>query len=97
LSIRPIPQIRGLDFKDVPYFYEYLNKIRQLEGFFPDRVVREPATGILRKYAYMPTPDHRYIFELGLIGTEFEKERSTLRYDEGLKAVATLNPYVENS
>ena len=29
----------GLDFKEVPYFFEYLTRIRNSEGFFPDRVV----------------------------------------------------------
>src|SRR5512137_2210169 len=31
----------GMDFKTVPYFFEYLTKIRNSEGFFPDRVVAE--------------------------------------------------------
>ena len=33
---------KGLDFKaTIPYFYEYLTKIRNSSGFFPDRVVQE--------------------------------------------------------
>ena len=44
------PEI-GLDFKTVPYFFNYLTRIRQSEGFFPDRVVRETATSKLRKFA----------------------------------------------
>ena len=33
---------RGLDFKKVPYFFDYLTRIRNSEGFFPDRIVRGP-------------------------------------------------------
>jgi len=88
------PPDSGLDFKTIPYFYDYLTRIRESDGFFPDRIVREPATGILRKYAYMPTPDHRYIFELGLNGSEFETDRSQLNYENGITAVASLNPSV---
>ena len=32
---------RGLDFKKIPYFFEYLTRIRNSEGFFPDRIVQE--------------------------------------------------------
>ena len=31
----------GQDFRKVPYFYDYLTKIRRSEGFFPDRIVRD--------------------------------------------------------
>jgi hypothetical protein len=67
----------GTDFKKIPYFYEYLTRIRNSEGFFPDRIVKEnTGTGALRKYAYMPTPDHRYVLEIGLSGY-FRYNRTT--------------------
>jgi len=50
----------------IPYFYEYLTKIWLTQGFYSDRVVQEATTGNLRKYAYMTTPDHQYVIELGL-------------------------------
>ncbi len=87
---------RNLDFRTVPYFYSYLTSIRESEGFFPDRVVIEPASGIPRKYAYMPTPDHQYIFEVGLTGRDLEDARSDLGYFERLQILASKNPYVEN-
>jgi PAS domain S-box-containing protein len=89
------PEI-GLDFKKVPYFYEYLNKIRDSEGFFPDRVVRETAGKYLRKFAYMPTPDHRYILELGYTGEALTRERGSLPYNEIIHRIATHNPNLEN-
>jgi PAS domain S-box-containing protein len=87
----------GLDFKKtVPSAYEYMEKIRLSQGFFPDRVVQEINTGEIRKYAYMPTSDHRYLLELGLPGAVFRAERNTLRYTDGIRGIAEQNPYVEN-
>ena len=37
----------GQDFKKVPYFYEYLTKIRLSEGFFADRIVREDRKSVV--------------------------------------------------
>jgi len=88
------PEI-GLDFKNVPYFYDYLTSIRNSSGFFPDRVVRETATNKLRKFAYMPTPDHRYVLELGLTGELLTKERSSLQYKEIIDRISSHNPYLE--
>ncbi len=86
----------GVDFKTIPYFYEYLTKIRMSEGFFPDRVVKEKeGNGPFRKYAYMPTPDHRYILELGLNGSAFRNERSVLNYQEIISSIAVNNPSIE--
>ena len=87
----------GVDFKKVPYFYEYLTGIRNSEGFFPDRIVKEKAgSGSLRKYAYMPTPDHRYILELGLSGSAFNKERAALDYQSIINTLAANNPSIEH-
>lgn len=57
----------GLRFRDyAPYFADYLDRIRASDGMYPDRVVSAKTTGEMKKYAYYPTPDHRYILELGL-------------------------------
>ena len=86
----------GTDFKTIPYFYEYLTRIRNQDGFFPDRVVRElKGAGKLRKFAYMPAPDHKYIFELGLSGqnVSFMNQVSD---DRGMiEHIAAVNPYIE--
>lgn len=92
------PPELGLDFKKtIPYFYEYLNDIRAKSGFFPDRVVQESATGQLRKFAYMPTPDHRYVLELGLSGEAFTSSRSRLKYTGTVAEIASYNPYIEKT
>ncbi len=87
----------GLDFKTVPYFYTYLTTIRNSEGFFPDRIVEDlKVSGDLCKFAYMPTPDHRYVLELGLINPAFSHERSTLEYKKSVDLIASANPYIES-
>jgi PAS domain S-box-containing protein len=87
---------RGLDFKKVPYFFEYLTRIRNSEGFFPDRIVQEQkGEGKLRKFAYMPTPDHRYILELGFAKSSFPSELSIIQYKKAVDLIASSNPYIE--
>jgi PAS domain S-box-containing protein len=57
----------GLNFRDfAPYFAEYLDRIRLSSGIFPDQIVSEQSSGRMKKFAYMPSPDHHYILELGL-------------------------------
>jgi PAS domain S-box-containing protein len=90
------PQELGMDFKKVPYFYAYLTKIRQAEGFFPDRIIRDQlGTGQFRKFAYMPTPDHRYILELGLSGEKFAIINQLLDDEVNIRKIVSVNPYVE--
>lgn len=87
----------GLDFQTtIPYFYNYLMEIRQSHGFYPDRVVQERATGNLRKFAYLPTLDHRYILELGLSADAFSAERSSLRYTDMIEAVRERSPFIRD-
>jgi PAS domain-containing protein len=87
----------GMDFKQVPYFYDYLTKIRMSEGFFPDRIVREKlGTGQFRKFAYYPTPDHKYILETGLAGSAFTELNLKLNEQESIKNIVSVNPYVED-
>ena len=85
----------GMDFRQVPYFYDYLTKIRMSEGFFPDRIIRDKlGAGQFRKFAYMPTPDHRYILELGLSGTTFDVINQQLDDKENIQRIVSVNPYV---
>ncbi|HZD43434.1 MAG TPA: HAMP domain-containing protein, partial [Methanomicrobiales archaeon] len=86
----------GLDFKQWDYTREYLQSILTKDGFYPDRIVRETTTGSFRKYAYMPTPDHRYIFELGLSGDLVTERHGKLQYADQILATAEQNPYLES-
>jgi HAMP domain-containing protein len=85
----------GMDFKKIPSFYAYLTKIRNSEGFFPDRIVREQmGTGKFRKFAYMPTPDHKYVLELGLAGQSFENVNNRILLNDSIDRVVAVNPYI---
>ena len=85
----------GQDFKTIPYFYDYLTKIRMSSGFFPDRVVHELlGAGQYRKYAYMPTPDHKYVLELGLEGVSLEKVSERLDDQYNISEIVSANPYI---
>ncbi len=86
----------GLDFKEIPDFYDEITRMRLGDAFSPDRVVYEPETGQVRKYAYMPTPDHRYLLEIGLIPDAFVEERNQLRSQESTQEFVTLNPYLDS-
>jgi two-component system, NarL family, sensor histidine kinase BarA len=74
------PPDQGLDFSTIPDFYDRITEIQLGGEFAADRVVAELNTGQLRKYAYMPTPDHRYLLELGLAESEFKGSRKALKY-----------------
>ncbi|RXE56498.1 histidine kinase [Methanoculleus taiwanensis] len=86
----------GFDFTTIPYFYEYITDLRQNGDFAADRIVNEISTGALRKYAYMPTPDRRYLLELGLAESEFQKYRSMLKYKDTVARVIELNPNIDS-
>ncbi len=87
---------RGLDFRENPDFYAEITRMRLGNEFSPDRVVYERATGEVRKYAYMPTPDHRYLLEIGLVPSAFVEERNRLRAQESTQEFVALNPYLES-
>lgn len=87
----------GMDFKTIPSFYQYLTRIQGQEGFFPDRIVREiGSAGKFRKYAYMPTPDHRYILELGLQGENLIMITPSADEQSTIAQITAVNPYIEN-
>lgn len=86
----------GLDFRTVPYFSDYLTTIRQSEGYFSDRVVNELTTGQLRKFAYMPSPDNRYVFEIGLTVARYDEQHSFDEYQRNTDQIVALNPFVRD-
>lgn len=94
-----VPAVLGLDFRQFPDYFQAITRIRLGDSFAADRVVRSvpsasegTVTGILRKFAYMPTPDHRYILEMGLESDAFFKERTDLSYPGIATRLLGLNP-----
>ena len=85
----------GLDFRAIyPDFSAYLDGIRNQSGFFPDRVTEDWSTRRMTKWGYMPTPDHRFILELGLSSEPFADIPMRLRYTDVVDEACRLNPYL---
>lgn len=71
---------KGLDFKQFPDFYKFITDLREGDEYSSDRISLSTQDSILRKYSYMPTPDHKYLFELGIASNQFEDEVGSLNY-----------------
>ena len=85
----------GLQFREyAPYFADYLDRIRVSDGMHPDRVVAAKTTGEMKKYAYYPTPDHRYILELGLTVETVPVASFGYLDQELIGQVERANPYL---
>ena len=87
---------QGLDFKQWPDFYDYITQLRETGGFEVDRVATETQTGILRKFAYQPTPDREYILEVGLKTTHFREELAELDITKITDELSDLDPNLES-
>ncbi|MDO9540057.1 MAG: HAMP domain-containing sensor histidine kinase [Methanocalculus sp.] len=85
-----------MDFSVYPDFFRRLTDIREGNVFVADRILPDIATGKLRKYIYHPTPDHRYILEIGYIDEEIKQMRSALRYTEVADPIRKMNPYLSS-
>ena len=98
-----VPDVLGLDLSKYADYSHSLPKMLAGESFAADRVVRSVAdanatnvTGKLRKFAFMPTPDHRYLLELGLDSGSFENERADLSYFDTSKKLEAINPNLKS-
>jgi len=94
-----VPAVLGLDFRQFPDYFQAISRIREGDSFAADRVVRSipsasegTVTGTLRKFAYMPSPDHRYLLEIGLESDAFFQERTDLSYHGIATRLLGLNP-----
>lgn len=96
------PEVRGVDFKQYEEFYRSLTRFRLSDGTATDRVVHSVTnesdtrvSGELQKYAYITTPDHRYVLEIGLQSEEFKSIREELSYQEMVSRIGITNPDIE--
>lgn len=97
-----VPSVMYLDFRNYPEFFSSVTRIREDDAFVADRIVRSVANttegtviGQLRKFAFMPVPDHRYLLEMGLLMEGFESQRSELSYVEIADRIQEMNPSIE--
>jgi len=92
------PADQGLDFSELtPEFNEYLTDIREGDEFVADtwvNSINDPSRKF--KYTYMPTPDHRYILELGFTNPLLEEGPVVLSYYSIVEEQMKLNPAIES-
>ncbi|OQW93956.1 MAG: hypothetical protein BWK79_08395 [Beggiatoa sp. IS2] len=82
----------GLDFKKWPDFFDTLTAYRQANRFISGHFALEARTGIFRKFSYFPTPDLKYLLELGLKIDEFADLMAGLDLLEITDRLRILNP-----
>lgn len=94
-----VPEVTGLDFSRYPDFFARLSEIREGDAFVADRVVRSvenlsdaSVSGRLRKFAYLPSPDHRYVLELGIQSPDFADVRSRFSFEDTARTLIAHNP-----
>ncbi len=86
----------GLDFKQWPDFFNFLTEIREKGSFQSDRMSAEVNTGDIRKFAYMPSPDRKYLFELGLTSNHFSQFMDNMDMIKISKDLVNVNPLIHN-
>ncbi|MFH0967565.1 MAG: PAS domain S-box protein, partial [Methanobacteriota archaeon] len=88
---------KGLDFKKWPEVYNDITDIRLGNSFKSDRsVLGFNANKKVRKFAYLPTPDHRYILELSTIIEEYPTERAKFSYLSVADSLLNTSPIVKS-
>lgn len=89
------PPDQGLDFKKFKNFKTLLEKRLQGNSFVTDFIELSSQTGRMMKYSYMPSPDHRYLFELSI---DVEKEFPGLNIDLSrvIRGLLEKNPEVKD-
>ncbi|OQW93495.1 MAG: hypothetical protein BWK79_10815 [Beggiatoa sp. IS2] len=82
----------GLDFKAIPDFFPIIKKYLEKGEFVNRRLASEMRTGSLRQFSYMPTPDRKYLFELGIEFNDFAEQIGELALLKISERLRTLNP-----
>lgn len=91
-------QNQTLDFNLIsPDFAQFLQNIRNTSKMYPDRITPDYYTGNLTKYAYMPTPDHKYIMELAYSMPEFGQQELRLDYHRVMNQIREINPDIDHA
>jgi two-component system sensor histidine kinase ChiS len=59
---------------------EFITNLRETKNFEVGRITPEFISGSLKKFAYLPSPDRKYVFEIGLLSNEFAEDLQHLNY-----------------
>ena len=97
-----VPDVLNLNLSQSPDYAARIPSLINGSSFAADRVVRSyPSasspyiTGTLRKFAFMPTPDHQYLLEIGVADSAFAFNRGNLSYDLISDEMDDINPYLD--
>lgn len=85
----------GIDFKNYPDYLERINKIRLDNSLVNDRLNVDVKTATLRYWAFMPSPDHKYLLELGFVPEGIQDILRELDISRVEKELKNLNPMLE--
>jgi PAS domain S-box-containing protein len=89
------PADMGLDFKKWPEVFPEITKIREGDHFQSDRaVIGFNSEKNVRKFAYLPTPDHKHLLELSIIIDDFRQERASFSYLHITEEIQKKNPSI---
>lgn len=87
----------GIDFSQYPIFYQEFTRIRQGDTFVTDRSGSGvDHTKVMRKFAYMPTPDNEYVLEMSLNMETLPDEQRIFTYDEIIPDLMDAHSLVTN-
>ncbi len=86
----------GQDLSQYEHFYSVFKRKIKTGKPWTDQITMEVATGKLRKYSYMPTPDGKYVLELGLETEEFSQHLFNLDADKVTAQIKQFNPALES-
>ena len=86
----------GLDLKKWPDVYQKLNEARQRNEYIDGGLATEARTGKIRKFSYKPTPDHKYLLELGVSFDQLDDLVGELDLVQITRRLKGLNPSLTN-
>lgn len=97
-----VPAVLTLNLSQNPDYARKIPIMINGSRFVPDRVVRSYTdahatniTGKLRKFGFYPTPDHKYLLEIGISDISFEDYQTNLSYYLISDEMDDINPYLD--
>jgi len=98
-----VPEVLFLNLSQNPDYLTKIPKILNESSFVADRVGPSYSTanaseqnGELRKCAFMPTPDHQYLLEIGISGLQVAGVRQNFSYSLISDEMDDINPYLDD-
>lgn len=89
--------VLGLDFSSDKAFTKALAKIRKNGQLTISKITAERKTGKLRKWAYLPTKDKKYILEVGLANEEIQKYLKPTTFNNLEEIVVNSSPMISSA